>query len=488
MHASDRLHTQASSRGSSALLCCFCSGALVLLVSSSVSWAQAVEAPGYVYSFVTLADTTQSCVAIGRGGTFAANGPGFTAKAQSIVSVAESGQMRVVASGFNSVSDCAYDARADVLYVTDNSFELAGALTGDTLFAIPNASVATDLPAVGLEVAVAGSIPSAASVAIAPDGAVYVSDAAGGGSGSVGSVSGGAFVPVVSGLDFAAGLAFESDSSLFVAETLDSFATRIVRYGIDGQVLGVLSGPSYAHGSYDLAFGYDGRLLVTGAFNGPVVAIDTATGEADAVADGFTFATSLDVNRFTGRIELVSSSFTGAAEDSRLHRLTPIAKLSPMGKVSEKAGRECLNEIYGIERATDADGNASNAARCRDGAPCDADGVVNDSCTFPFGVCLNVVDPRLPACLSLATDSFELKKVNPENASLAALAATITEALPVEGTQCFFTDGVTVPVRVIRKGARKPGKQVVKLKAKSHEPLRRTDVDAVKLVCEPAAT
>ena len=449
--------------------------------------AQTVTAPGYVHSFITLSDTTQSCVAVAPGGTFVGRGPGFTANAQVVVLVTESGGERVVASGFNSISDCAYDAATDVLYVTDNSYEASGALTGDTVFAIPTASSATSLSAVGHELAAKGSIPSAASVVVSANGDVYVSDSVGGGAGSVRRFAAGALSSFIAGgLDFAAGLAFESGGTLLVAETLDSFAAQISRYDANGTLLGVVSGPSSDHGSYDLAFGYDGRVLVTGAFAGPVAAVDTVTGSSEPIADGFTFATAVDVNSFTGRVELVSSSFVGAEEDFRLHRLTPVAKLSPLGGTDASGGkRECLSELYGIDPALDGHGKPGKSAYCVDGAACDADGTVNGSCTFPIGICLNVSDSRLPACVSSAAVSFDLKKAKPESAALSTMAAAITAALPIQGAQCFFSDGVVVPLRVTGKGGLKPGKQLVKTKTKSVDPLPMADVDVAKLVCLP---
>jgi len=343
------------------------------------------------------------------------------------------------------------------------------------------------LSAVGLELSPKGSIPSAAGIAVAADGDVYVSDSVGGGNGSVRRWAAGTLSPfIANGLDFAAGLAFESGGTLLVAETLDSFATQISRYDADGNFLGVVSGPGFDYGSYDLAFGTDGRVLVTGAFAGPIVAVDTGTGASEPLANGFAFATALDVNPFTGRIELVSSSFQGEDEDYRLHRLTPVAKLSPMGGTDGSNGkRECLSELYGVDPGLDAHGKPGKTAYCTDGSACDADGAVNGSCTFPVGVCLNVSDPRLPACLSVAAVEFELRKANPQSAALSAMAAEVEAALPVEGPQCFFSDGVVVPLRATKKGALKPGKQLVKTKTKSVEPLRATDVDVAKLVCEP---
>ena len=92
-------------------------GASLLAGAFLATSASAVVTPsaGYIYSNQVLASSTQSCIAAGPGGTFVAVGPGFTANGQSVVLVKESGELRHVASGFNSVGDCAYDAAADIL-------------------------------------------------------------------------------------------------------------------------------------------------------------------------------------------------------------------------------------------------------------------------------------------------------------------------------------------------------------------------------------
>ncbi|TFH24926.1 MAG: hypothetical protein E4H03_02215, partial [Myxococcales bacterium] len=159
--------------------------------------AQVTPAPGYIFSSMVLADTTQSCVAFGPGVSFVGVGPGFTGQGQSIVRLTPSGGEEVVVSGLNSISDCAYDALSDTLYVTDNALEAAGAITGDTVFAVPAVSSASGLSAAGLALLPGGSIPSAASVAVDASGAVYVTDSIGGGLGSVFKVPDGATPPFI---------------------------------------------------------------------------------------------------------------------------------------------------------------------------------------------------------------------------------------------------------------------------------------------------
>ena len=126
-------------------------------------------------------------MAVGPGGTFVGIGPGFSANAQAVVLARESGDARLVAFGFSSIGDCVYDGVRDVLYVSDNAdgADLPGALSGDTVFAVPNASTASGLTASGLELVPAGTVPFAAGLAVDTAGDVFLSDAAGGGAGII---------------------------------------------------------------------------------------------------------------------------------------------------------------------------------------------------------------------------------------------------------------------------------------------------------------
>jgi hypothetical protein len=420
-------------------------------------------------------------VASGAAGTFVATGPGYTAAGQSVVFVSEQGGERVVVSGFNSVADCAYDREADVLYVTDNAFELEGAATGDTVFAIASASTAVGLSAVGNELLAAGSIASAASVAIDGQGAVYVGDAVGGGAGSVVLVSGtGSSDFIGDAFEYTGGLAFDADGNLLVAETTASWTVQISRFDGAGSLLGVVSGPGYGHGSYDLAFDVDGNLLVTGAWGGDVVAIGS-DGSASTFVSGLTYATGVDVDPFTGRVTLLSSTFSGVEEDNSLFRFTPVSRLVP-GRGSKRTA--CVHEFYGVELVARKPGRKARHAICVDGAACDADGSADGVCTFPLGMCLNLDDERFADCDSPGVAAFEVK-AKPSSAILASLASSIAVALPRSDSTCQVSDGVTVPLRVRPKGL-KPGKAKVKVKA-TLLGSKRKDRDALKLLCKPGA-
>jgi len=463
--------------------------ALVLLAAAPL--AAAVTPPsGYVYGSQLLGSATQSCVASGPNGTFVGVGPGFTANAQAIVLVRESGASQLVALGFNSIGDCAYDAASDTLYVTDNGGNLTGAATGDTVFRIANASSAVAVPALGAELLPAASIPTAANVAIDAGGDVYVSDSAGYDMGMMplGSVvkidlPAVASAPFVTSLGFASGLAVDdATGNLMVAETIATFEAQIRRYDSAGtEVMPIFAAPSYGFGSYDLAYDIDGNLLATGAFGGDVVAF-TPAGASSSFIAGLNYANGVSVNPFTGRVEVLSStfSFPPAAEDRSIHRFTPVSRLVEGGG---SADSDCLTEFYGLELVAAAPGDPPKKAICVDGAACDADGEQNDRCTFPVGFCLNVADPDLSGCSTGSSISSFAVATKPFSAAIAAANSAIQAALPAAGPACFFSDGIVVPVKVSAAGKR-AGKGKIKVESEAAD--GRKDADSVSLVCEPA--
>ena len=445
--------------------------------------ASAVVTPptGYIYSTQLLGNLTQSCIADGPGGTFVGIGPTFKANAQSVVLAKESGDVRLVASGFSSIGDCAYDAEADVLYVTDNADSgdagTANALSGDTVFAIPSASTASGLSAPGLELLPANSIPAAASVAVDASGDVFVSDATNSGAGTVIKIVGGTPSPFQSGFDLTAGLAFNpANGNLFVAENLANFVDyQIKQFTPAGAAVPPVpfAGPSMAFGSYDLAFNSDGRLLVTGAFAGDVVSFNPTDATSVPFVSGLNFASGVSVDPFTHRVQMLSGTFPVSDENKSLHRFTPIDQLSP-GNGSTST--ECLHEAYGLD-VTDG------TATCVDGAPCDADGKENDACVFPIGFCLNVDDPSFADCDPVSNVTEIAVSAKPVSAAIDAAAAQVAAALPLSGSSCFFSDGYYVPVKITGSGTKKDGKAKVKVKVENAD--GKKDSDTVKLVCQP---
>jgi len=461
----------------------------------SSAWAAALPADGYVYSRELLSQFTEGCVAEGRGGVFVGVGPLMsyppTRATRSVVFVSDAGTERTVATGLNAIGDCYYDRSADTLYVSDNGGDFAGAVTGDTLFAIASASSATSLNVAGRELVAAGSIPFASSLArLGSD--LLVSDAAGSGNGRVLAISLDTAPPLLSsfaaGLDYAGGLTIDGSEVLVAESRSATFDNEIRRYDSSGVLLGLMSGPTYAHGSIDLALEDGGNVLVTG--NDTVVAVEAGATTKPMVTglDGGTgyaaFGGGISIDAASGRIDFAASSFSAADDDRGLHRLTPVSHLVA-GRGRDDS--ECLSEFYGVSLVAAAPGRTARLAICEDGAECDADGEVNDSCTFALGFCLNVADSRFPACASAQVDTFELLAAKPQSAALVTAAAAVQAAAPLSAPACFFSDGITVPLRVAAGGPAKVRNGRVKVRVRTAEPAARSDTDVVRLQCRPPA-
>ncbi len=455
---------------------------LLTVMEASVAKAAITVPPGSGYIYTTLAtgNTTQSCVATGPGGTFVGVGPGFAANANSVIQISESGIVRTVATGFNSLSDCAYDAENDILYVGDNadSADISGALTGDTVFAIPSASSALNLTAVGLELLPADSLPAVAGLAVGANGNVLAADASGPGAGTVQKilVGGPSMSLFASGFDYTSGLAINpANNGVLVAETLASFEAQITRLDSMGGFVSTLAGPSSAFGSYDLSYTHDGLLLATGTGS---IASFNSVGMQSTFASGFSFPTGITTDPFSGRVDILDS-FSFTANDSMLHRFTPVAKLVPGGT---KATAECAQEFYGVELVAARPGQTPRSAICVDGAACDADGKANDVCVFPVGLCFRVADPRFPECAQSDVTEVSMK-ARPESNAFDSFALDVQSALPITSSTCFFSDGISVPVRTTSSGAR-AGRGSLRVKTETANGSR--DNDSVRLVCQPA--
>lgn len=470
---------------------------VVALAAGATTARAAVSAPaGYIYSGLTLASSTQNCVASGPGGTFVGVGRAFTANGEAIVLVRESGDARLIALGFNSIGDCAYDAATDTLYVSDNADngDLAittgfagntGAQSGDTLFAIANASTVSAVNAPDAELLPANSLEFPANIAVDAAGNLIVSSADGSGAGKLLEITPGPTSSVLrAGFDFTGGVAIHPASGdVIAAETRAAFDAQLHRFTSAGAVVASpLLGPSFGFGSADLAFTLDGQLLVTGLFGGDVMAVDLTGPTATSFISGLTYAGGIAVNPFTGRVEVLSSTFSGAAEDKTIHRFIPVARLLPGGT---DGASECLHEFYGVELAPPEPGAEAKDAVCVDGAPCDADGQVNNQCLFPIGSCFNVADPRLPQCSASAALRTFAAKAKRDVRGVTRMQSDVLAALPLTGPSCSFTDGVVVPLKVTASGAKKSGKDKVTVSVEDANGDK--DSDSVTLVCRPAA-
>lgn len=464
----------------------------VAILTCSAAEAATVPASGYLYAREVLPELTEGCIAHAPGGVFVGVGPALSfpapGKTRDIVFVAESGAIHTVATGLNAIGDCVYDGAGDVLYVTDSGAEFSGATTGDTVFAIPGTSVA--VPVDGLEVIPAGSLPFAFSIDVLGSD-LLVTDAAGGGAGTVVAVdlSGGPSTSLfASGFDYTGGVLVDG-ARVLVAESFDpTFDSAVHEYSTAGVFQSTLSGPTYNHGSTDLALSVDAEVIATGL---PTIATVDGGGAATPLVTGLDGGTGFDafgggvsVDAFTGRIDFLASSFTGADDDRSVHRLVPIDRLVPGGRDRPS---ECAVELYGVELVPRKPGRPARLAICEDGAPCDADGQVDGGCTFPLGLCFNVIDdPRLPSCGEPTLDSVELLRAKPEGSGAEALFAAAAAAMPAAASTCVFGDGVRVPLRLSGSGEERRGKGLVKLRAQSSDASVRGDRDRVKMFCEPS--
>ncbi len=251
-------------------------------VTAAPGWAAySIPTPATVQGGVVRQDDS---ILVGQGA--------FGAGLQQVIRL-DGGVATTIATGFNSLGGFALDA-AGTLYVTDNGGNLAGAATGDTVFAIPDALTRTTaLPALGAEVVPAGTIPFAQDVAL--DGSdLIVSDATGPGAGRVVRVSGGSATDLITPLDFTAGVTVDG-TRLLVGNVDGSFVGSLAQYTLAGVF--VTSVASGLNGNYSHAIDSDGNILITGGFttdfsSSNVIAVAPG-GAITERAAGFTFSSEL---------------------------------------------------------------------------------------------------------------------------------------------------------------------------------------------------
>ncbi len=282
----------------------------VALLAAAHTAGAVTAAPGYAVRTIPTPTTIQGGV-VERGGAVIVGQGSFGAGLQHIVRI-DSGGTTTIATGFNSLGGFDLDA-AGTLYVVDNGGELGGALTGDTVYAIPNALTRTTaLPAVGAEVLPANSVPTAQDVLVASD-ALFVADAAGPGAGKVLKVVGGSPSTLVSGLAYLGGLAFLGHT-LEVANLDDTFTGNVLRYTTGGTSLGALA--TGLPGSFGLAVDGTCQTLVSGEFSfdcsaGRILAIPPGGGTPVTRATAFCSAGDLFFDG--GRDETLALDFGASA-------------------------------------------------------------------------------------------------------------------------------------------------------------------------------
>ena len=245
--------------------------------------------------------------------------------------------------------------------MTDSGQEFSGATTGDTVFAIPGAS--NSAAVAGLELLPAGTIPYAFGIDFSTTG-LLVSDAAGSGAGQRLAIDLGGVTPstsvFASGFDYTGGVLVDGSRVLVSESVQPTFESAISSFDAAGTFQSVVSGPTYDHGSNDLAKTPGGEIVASGAPT--LVAIDGG-GVVTPLVTGLDGGTGFDafgggvaVNPFTGRIDFLASSFSGADDDKSVHRLVPVERLVPGGGNS---ATDCVMEVYGVELVAKSPGMAA---------------------------------------------------------------------------------------------------------------------------------
>ena len=302
--------------------------ALLASLALALGAAAAPIAPGYIVSFVTTPDAAAGDVVVAGGALFVGSGA-FGVGNQSLVRI-DGGGTTVLASGFNSLGGMVYDSVNDRLLTGDNGGNGPGAVTGDTIYAIPNpfGSPGTPASAASLELLPMGSVPGYSDIVLDPTDATGNTAFVGDASTSFPptgvvlevAISSATTSVLQSGLDFTAGLAADG-GSLYVGESLLDFSGLIsgVALANPGAPLSTLA--AVALGQFDLEVSSDGTLISSAG--GSILRVDPSDGSQSTVATGFGFTGGIFEDTGTGVIYALDG-FAAAGEENRVWVLTPV--------------------------------------------------------------------------------------------------------------------------------------------------------------------
>ena len=166
---------------------------------------------------------------------------------------------------------------------------------------------------------------------------------------------------------------------------------------------------------------------------------------------------------------------------------TEVAALVPGGGSKRT---DCFAEFSGVTLNFPPPPRRPKILRCRDGDPCDADGMANGVCSFLVGICLDQADPTLPDCTPPpdGISTFVVRNPPPgdprHDAELDSLAAAASALLPATSGVCSTPVTLTVPVvGPDRGGGFAMGKKIVRTVAST--PGGRRDTDHLRLQCLP---
>ncbi len=171
---------------------------------------------------------------------------------------------------------------------------------------------------------------------------------------------------------------------------------------------------------------------------------------------------------------------------------TPVAALVVGGGGSVKS--DCL-AVFDVPALATGTARTPRSVRCADGDGCDADGLVNGRCEFSIAVCANhTANPRCilrgvgAVTIAHALDNGD-PAFDPEMQAIATRVGFVLEYPESRLDRCSAVTAVHVPVRgPLKGGVCRKGEKSIRLVALSTPAAGRvrSDVDLLKLTCEPA--
>ncbi len=284
-----------------------CGLAALSVLHSAFTTTHAASPPGYLKTTVALEGPAVGLAFDADGVLYALEEPQFNTNQAFLRVIQPNG---TISNTFTITGDdpdsfyvggMTYDPVGDQLLITDNTAD-------GRLYAVTKN---------GTQTTIATDIPTIAVPAVRHTGEIFVTTALGNNTGAVVQVdrTTGAAIPTVLGLDYGAGLAFDSAGDLFVQEAdFNTFRGRISRVPIAESPVGLVIGAAIpliedANSSYGIVFDSDDDLFATGKFGlyeivgtpAAEVLFDTK-GTASQIASAIAFAPgTVDFEPFAGR-------------------------------------------------------------------------------------------------------------------------------------------------------------------------------------------
>ncbi len=443
---------------------------LAILARPAPAAAQTAGA-GWIIGSIDIGEALQGDVTYGGSSLFVGAGV-YGAGSQHLLRIDGLAAPAMIVTGLNSIGGLSYDPERDLLLFTDNGKDAGATTTGDTVYALENPrSTASALAAATLELAPAGSIPYAsAALPLADSDAVLVGDAVGPGAGRVVSVNlaTGAISPLVSGLDYVAGLSLAADGDILIGNVDGFYVGSVLRWDLASSSLSTFAATA---GAFDQEVYRDGSHFMTGVFGADwtsaIARLSADGAPLGEIASGFSFTTGIDSDPVSGQVAVIDSCWPTAC--TTITTLTPIAALTD----GDRGTKDCNIAFFGGEPDVSASGRVKPGWTCSDGAGCDRDGEVDGTCTFLVGACAAIAE--IDGCTPDEVDAVEVLRAPKVagSSALPALTAAVDALLPATAARCSAAVPITVDQGDVAR---------IKIKARADDKV--VDADNLKLRCD----